>query len=240
MGWFNGKIDPKLNPTGGDLESPITQAERDEAAKIVIQTSPGYSFPDHYLRKMTRAEINKWTRLFWIYTGSKCPRNKGITTNNCSMTALPLAVIENANLAYINGFTDYAYVEKVYKEAKAFIESMPVDSMNESFKSSLKSTVKGALTMVVGLVTGGPIGLYIGAATAASEQIAKQREKKAAADAAILNPQADKVLQAVQAKSVQDAATAAAQKKQQTQKNLYLYGGIGLIAIAGIYFIVSD
>jgi hypothetical protein len=239
MSWFNGKEDPKLNPTGADLDKAITESEKVEARKLVIKTSPGYTVPDHYLVKMSKADINKWTRMYYIFELEKCPRNKGITTQNCLWSALPLAVIENANLAFVNGFTDYNYVKKAYEEAKAFIEWMPADMMNQSFKSHLKNVGKGALSMVIGLVTAGPIGLYVGAATAAGNQIAEQRAKKAAADAAILNPQANKILQAVEAKATQDAVKSAEQNKQQQNKMLLLLGGAILVA-GGIYYASTD
>ena len=237
MSSFKGTI-TKDNPTGLDLYKKFTEAEYAAARKLVIKFTPGYDVPDHYLVQMTREQINNWTRLYWDHFAYLCPRNKGIETNNCLMTALAGAIIENANLAFINGYCDYSYVKARYDEAKEMIETLPPTF--ESLKTQFKNIGKAAVAMVVGLVTGGPIGFFVGAGTAVANHVAELRAKQKAQAALILQEQAAKVAQAAAAKAAQEKAAADAVKKQQTQKNLLLYGGVTLLVGACIYISVTD
>lgn len=226
-----GKVS-KYNPTGFDLskmpKNPNDPKYAPLARAIQISIPAGFTMPEHYLKPMTKEQINDWLILFALKQYLECRDKK---QDFCQPKMIALTFIEMANLAYVNGYMGWDELQRIYKEAQGLLESVPE---LPSLKTQLKNAGKTLVGGVVGFLTAGPVGLFAGLATSTAKIVADERLKRATQGQTVIAQNIDKVAQTAQVRE----AIAQEEKKEAVQNTVLIYAGIA--AAIGLIIFLND
>jgi hypothetical protein len=172
----NAMWDTRLTGFNKDLfKRDLTPEQRTEAKNWKPVFTTGFTLPDHYLKPMTKEQIN---RHVWIFYHNTAMKLQASNDGPAGLKGMMWAMIENANLAHINGFCSWETMQVVYKETiKALNElPIPVGSFGEQLKNMGKTLIGG----LVGFVTLGPVGFFTGIASTSAKIIFDEKAKRTA------------------------------------------------------------